>query len=90
MISDKTKVVVAIVASLLFSVFTLGYIIGKDSKTGDLQDRLDNLVQERGHSWIKSVEAPDSIYFISFAKDTTWYTQKIQHGIHGRINHDIR
>ena len=74
MIKNLAKVAMAV--SLLFAVFTLGYIIGKDSKTGDLQDRLDNLVQERGHSWIKSVEAPDSIYFISFAKDTTWYTRE--------------
>jgi hypothetical protein len=38
-----------------------------------LNQQFDSLTQSRGSSWIETSGAPDSIYFVSFAGDTTWY-----------------
>lgn len=44
----------------------------------DLETRVDNLTQERGTDWMDANGTPDSIYFVSFGGDTTWYIKAKQ------------
>ena len=58
---------------LLVAIYFTGHNNGKSSIIDEYSNRIDNLTQQRGHSWIVTNGTPDSIYFISFNKDTTWY-----------------
>jgi hypothetical protein len=55
----------------VFTSFTL--LINHKNEIERLNQRADSLTQSRGSSWIEANGAPDSIYFVSFAGDTTWY-----------------
>ena len=39
----------------------------------EIDDKIDMLTQERTTSWTQANGVPDSIYFISFGEDTTFY-----------------
>jgi hypothetical protein len=39
----------------------------------ELEKGYEKLTKERGMSWTQVNGVPDSIYFVSFKGDTTWY-----------------
>ena len=49
------------------------YYASSNYKIKLLKARVDSMTQERGHSWMLVKGIPDSIYFVSFNNDTTWY-----------------
>lgn len=59
----------------LIASFTLNLRLLHKSEyvLNDLETRVDSLTQEKGTDWMDANGAPDSIYFVSFAGDTTWY-----------------
>ncbi len=66
----KTKIIISVLMLLLVAcdIKTEQDIVSK------YRARVDSLIQERGHSWLDvNSTSPDSIYFISFGGDTTWY-----------------
>jgi hypothetical protein len=64
-----TLCIVSIVVSIIYRACV------EDSRLDYLNQQYDKLTQKRGHDWAIVDGALDSIYFISFAGDTTWYVK---------------
>jgi preprotein translocase subunit YajC len=45
----------------------------RDYRLDELEKGYEKLTKERGMSWTQVNGVPDSIYFVSFKGDTTWY-----------------
>jgi len=79
MTKSKFSVIMLILwFSLLIYSINLNLILKKTEKTNvDMGRSIDNLIKERGHNWIVVNTAPDSIYFVTWGGDTTWYIKTI-------------
>ena len=63
------------IPAILLLVFLI-YHLNTNERINNLKESYNNLIQKRGYNWNMVNIAPDSIYFISFNNDTTWYYQK--------------
>jgi len=62
-------------------IIILGFVVAiwwaviiKD--TNDINDRTNNLIQERGENFHKAGSPPDSVYYVTFGGDSVWYIKK--------------
>ncbi len=63
----------SVIFALLVLALAVWNIIDTQKRYQEMQTQVENMVQERGISWHEANSAPDSIYFVNFNGDTTWY-----------------